>query len=185
MADDDHAADTEIAVAAHKKSDSGVGRSPRRIALIAGLMATVAVASLCGGLGIRAYHSAQINDDNAVFVQVARQGAINLTSVDHAEVERDVERILDSATGTFYDDFSSRAQPFIEVVEKAQSTSEGTVLDAGLESVSDNEAQVLVAVRVTTVMADGTEQQPKSWRMRISVQRMGEDVKVSNVAFVP
>lgn len=185
MADHDHADDTEIAVAAQEKSDPGVGRDPRRIALIVGLIATVAVASLCGWLGTRAYHAAQINDDDAVFVQVARQGAINLTSVDHAQVEHDVERILDSATGTFYDDFSSRAQPFIEVVKKAQSTSEGTVLDAGLESVSDDEAQVLVAVRVTTVVADGAEQQPKSWRMRISVQRMGEDVKVSDVAFVP
>lgn len=59
------------------------------------------------------------------------------------------------------------------------------MLDAGLESESENEAQVLVAVRVQTVMADGAEQQPSSWRMRISVQRMGDDVKVSNVAFVP
>lgn len=184
MADDDHA-DAEIAGAAIEDTDVQARWSPRRVALIAGLIAAVGVASLCGWLGTRAYQSVRINADDAVFVQVARQGAINLTSVDHAEVERDVERILDSATGPFYDDFSSRAQPFIEVVKKAQSTSEGTVLDAGLESVSENEAQVLVAVRVTTVMADGTEQQPKSWRMRISVQRMGADVKVSNVAFVP
>lgn len=198
MADDDDAADAQViedvGVADEYPDHTGerptgleVTRrwTPRRVALTLGLVAAVSIASLCGWLGLRYCESEQINNDNTKFVQVARQGAINLTSVDHANVESDVERILDSATGTFYDDFNSRVEPFIEVVKQAQSKSEGTVLDAGLESVSGDEAQVLVAVRVTTVMADGAEQQPNSWRMRISVQRMGGDVKVSNVAFVP
>ncbi len=96
-----------------------------------------------------------------------------------------MKRILDSATGAFYDDFNNRAEPFIEVVKKTQSKSVGTVVSAGIESETDQDAQVLVAVSVKTTVADGTEQRPRSWRMRISVQRLGNEVKVSNVAFVP
>ena len=51
-----------------------------------------------------------------LFVQVARQGALNLTTIDCQSADADVQRILDSATGTFYDDFSKRSQPFIDVV---------------------------------------------------------------------
>ena len=167
------------------RSTSVAERSPRRIAVAAGLIGVLAVGGLCGWLGLRAVQAQAVDDQHAAFIQVARQGATNLTTIDHAEAEADVARILDSATGTFYDDFSARAEPFIDVVKKAQSTSQGSVLSAGLESVSGDEAQVLVAVNVTTTTADGTEQQPRSWRMRISVQQMGDAVKVSNVAFVP
>src|SRR4029450_11877223 len=93
--------------------------------------------------------------------------------------------ILDSATGTFYDEFQKRAQPFVEVVKQAQSKSEGTIAEAGLESESDNGAQVLVAVTVKTSNAGAPDQAPRAWRMRISVQKVGDDAKVSNVDFVP
>lgn len=160
-------------------------RSPTTAALVAGLIAIVALGSLCGWLGVRAYHSRQFDERQALFVEVARQGAVNLTTIDHRQVDGDVKRILDSATGSFYDDFNDRAQPFVEVVKKAQSKSVGTVVSAGVESETDQDAQVLVAVSVKTTLADGAEQQPRSWRMRISVQKLGDDVKVSNVSFVP
>jgi Mce-associated membrane protein len=96
-----------------------------------------------------------------------------------------VQRILDSATGTFYDDFQKRAGPFVEVVKQAKSKSVGTVTEAGLESDTGTEAEVLVAVAVKTSNAGAAEQQPRLWRMRITVQKMGDDVKVSNVEFVP
>jgi Mce-associated membrane protein len=38
---------------------------------------------------------------------------------------------------------------------------------------------------VNTTNAGAPEQQPRSWRMRISVEKVGDDAKVSNVVFVP
>lgn len=160
-------------------------RDPTTVALVVGLLTAVVIASVGGWLGVAAYHARQLDQRQAMFVEVARQGAINLTTIDHREVEGDVKRILDSATGTFYDDFSSRAQPFIDVVKNAQSKSVGTVVASGVESETDQDAQVLVAVSVKTTTGDSAEQQPRSWRMRIAVQKLGNDVKVSNVSFVP
>ncbi|EUA58499.1 hypothetical protein I550_1642 [Mycobacterium intracellulare 1956] len=118
-------------------------------------------------------------------VRIGRQGALNLTTIDWQHADADVQRILDSATGTFYDDFSHRSKPFIDVVKKAQSKSVGTITEAGLESQSGNEAQVLVAVSVKTSNLGAAEQDPRHWRMRVIVQKVGNDMKVSNVAFVP
>ena len=44
---------------------------------------------------------------------------------------------------------------------------------------------MLVAVTVNTSNAGAPEQQPRAWRMRITVQKVGDEAKVSNVEFVP
>ncbi|MBX7451016.1 tetratricopeptide repeat protein [Mycolicibacterium sp. 3033] len=156
-----------------------------KIAVVAGLAVVVALASLTGWLGYRTWESQRAEQAREVFLQVGRQGALNLTTIDWQEADSDVQRILDSATGTFYDDFQQRAQAFADVVKQAKSTSEGTIAEAGLESSSDNEARVLVAVNVKTSNAGAPEQQPRAWRMRISVDKIGDEAKVSNVEFVP
>ena len=156
-----------------------------RLATIAGLVAVVALAGLTGWLGFNAYKSYKAEEQRKLFLQVGRQGALNLTSIDWQRAEADVQRVLDSSTGTFYDDFQNRAAPFVEVVKQAQSKSVGSISEAGLESESENGAQVLVAVTVNTTNAGAPEQQPRSWRMRISVEKVGGDAKVSNVEFVP
>lgn len=46
-------------------------------------------------------------------------------------------------------------------------------------------AQALVAVSVQTSNAGEADPVPRAWRMRITVQRVGDRVKVSDVGFVP
>lgn len=183
MADDADAADS-VAEVPEAGTAARTLRSPTTLATVLGLVMCVAMTSLVGWLGVRTYQSHQQQQRQALFVQIARQGAVSLTTIDFAHADADIQRILDSATGTFYDDFSKRSQPFVDVVKKAQSKSEGTVTEAGLESEQGDTAQVLVAVSVKTSNAGAQEQQPRAWRMRISVQKLGDGAKVSNVEFV-
>ena len=127
------------------------GPSHVQVAMIAGLVLVLALGGLTGWLGFRAYQSHQADELRKLYLQVGRQGALNLTTIDFGHADADVQRILDSATGTFYDDFQARAQPFVEVVKQAQSKSVGTIAEAGLVSDSENEAEVLVAVTVRDV----------------------------------
>ena len=167
--------------------------SPVKLALIAGLVAVLALSGLVGWLGYRAHQAQQAKDQRALFLQVGRQGAVNLTTIDFERVDDDVKRILDSATGSFYDEFQQRSQPFAEVVKQVKSKSVGTVTEAGLEvpdaeqgSKVPTEAQVLVAVTVNTSVVGQPEQSPRAWRMRILVQQAADgQAKVSNVEFVP
>ena len=166
-------------------SEEGKWMSPVTMAAVVGLVIVVAAGALVGFLGYRAVQSQRQEDRDHLFVEVARQGAVNLTTIDWQEADSDIQRILDSATGTFYDDFSKRSQPFVEVVKQVQSKSVGTVTEAGLESESSDQAQVLVAVAVKTTNPGSAEQRPRAWRMRIDVQKVGDQAKVSNVQFVP
>lgn len=162
-----------------------ISASPVRLATVVGLVAVLALGGVVGWLGFRTYQLRQEQDQRELFLRVGRQGAVNLTTIDWQNVNHDIQRILDSATGPFYDDFSKRSQPFVDVVKKVQSKSVGTVTEAGLESVSRNEARVLVAVSVKTSNLGAEDQPPRAWRMRIDVQMVDGGAKVSNVLFVP
>jgi Mce-associated membrane protein len=160
-------------------------RSPVFWATLLGSVAVIGLGSLAGWFGFQTYQSHRAAQQRELLVQVGKQGALNLTTIDWQHADADIQRILDSSTGTFYEDFSHRSKPFIDVVKKAQSKSVGTITEAGLESQSGNEAQVLVALSVKTSNLGAAEQDPRHWRMRITVQKIGDEAKVSNVAFVP
>lgn len=182
--DGDAATDQPDGEAEQPVSDAPA-RPLKRSALTTALLIVAALAGLVGWLSFRAYESDQAEQQRRMYLQVGRQGALDLTTVNYTRVDADVTRILDDSTGAFHHDFQQRAQPFIDVVRKAQSSSVGTVSEAGLESATGEEAQVLVAVQVTTSIAAAPEPQPRGWRMRINVQKIGDNVKISNVAFVP
>jgi len=160
--------------------------SGRRGLIALGAAAVVALAGLAGWLGYRVHEDQQTQAQHSLYVQVARQTAINLTTISFSEVDADIKRILDSATGEFHDEFQNRSKPFIDVIKKVQSKTEGTIAEAGLLNATDNQGQVLVAIAVKTSMAGApADQEPRRWRMRITVDRNGGGAKVSKVEFVP
>ena len=177
-AEDDAGRDTK------KRVPKWVSRIPSPIAV--GVATIVALLGLGGWLGFRVHQDNQVQAQRNLYVQVARQTAINLTTIDYTEVDADIKRVLDSATGAFHDEFQNRSQPFVEVVKKVQSKSAGTISEAGLLSYTKDQAQVLVAVAVKTSMAAAPpDQEPRRWRMRLTVDKTGDSAKVSNVEFVP
>lgn len=159
--------------------------SPQRQALTLVLVVLAMLVGVAGWLGHRVHQAHRLSQDHAALLQAGRQGALNLTTIDWHNADADVQRILGSATGTFHEEFSMRLKPFIDVVKRAESTSVGTVTLAGLESATANEATVLVAVSVKVSNSAGPEQNPRAWRMRISVQKADQEIKVSNVEFIP
>lgn len=168
-----------------KPSETPTTGPAKRLGLITGLLIIVVLAALVGWLGFRYSQSHREQHDRALFLQVGRQAALNLTTINYAHADADVQRILDASTGAFHDDFRNRSQSFIDVVKQSQSTTEGAITEAGLESVRNDTAQVLVAVSVKMSNADAAQQEPRAWRMRIEVQKVGGNGKVSNVQFVP
>ncbi len=161
-----------------------VSRIPRPTTV--GVAVIVALLGLGGWLGFRLHQDDQVRAQRNLYVQVARQTAINLTTINYTEVDADIKRVLDSAIGGFHEEFQSRSQPFVEVVKKVQSKTEGTIAEAGLLSYTNDQAQVLVAISVKTSMAGAPpDQEPRRWRMRLTVDKNGDGAKVSKVEFVP
>jgi Mce-associated membrane protein len=155
-----------------------------RSAVALGVAVLMVTGGLGGWLGYRALQAHREAALRGMYLQLARQAALDLTTIDYTHADSDVQRILDAATGKFRDDFQSRSQLFVDVVKRAQSKSEGTINTAGLESFRHDSAEVLVAVTVKTTYV-GNQSDTKAWRMRIDVQKVGDSAKMSNVGFVP
>lgn len=168
-----------------EQQPDGAPRDRRvRHALTFGIPVAIALAALTGWLGFQSFQVHQDTQTRNLFIQAARQGAMNLTTLSYSDINANVQRILDSSTGTFHDDFQSRKDDFVNAVQSAKSTSTGTVTEAALQSQDGSAAKVMVAVTVKMSNAGAPEQQPRTWRMRLDVQRTGDTAKVSNVEFV-
>jgi Mce-associated membrane protein len=162
---------------------AGRRRRARPVFLL-GAVLVMTIGGLAGWLGYQAVNARREAALRTMFVQMARQGALDLTTIDYTHADNDVHRILDGATGKFRADFQSRSQPLVDVVKQARSKSQGTITEAGLESFHQDSAQALLAVAVTTTYA-GNQSDSKAWRMRIDMQKVGNSAKISNVEFVP
>jgi Mce-associated membrane protein len=149
---------------------------------VAAVLATLV--ALTGWLGWRDLEVRRAEDLRAAMVQAGRDGVLALTSIDYERVDEDVQRILDSSTGLFRDDFAVRADSFKAAARQAQSKSVGTVTEAGVETVDGDQGRVLVTLVVMTSNRGAPEQQPKVWRTRVSVVKESDAFKVAAVEFI-
>ena len=121
----------------------------------------------------------------ASFLAGARQGVVNLTSLDFNKAKEDVQRVIDSSTGQFRDDFQARAKDFTTVVEQSKVVTQGTVNAAAVQTVNGDFALVLVAATSHITNAAGAKEEPRNWRLKVTVKDDGGQYKMSNVEFIP
>ncbi|OMC53627.1 hypothetical protein A5747_19225 [Mycobacterium sp. IS-836] len=132
------------------------------------------------------HNSATERDQRAArFIAGARQGVINMTSLDFNNAQHDVQRVIDSSTGQFRDDFQQRAKDFTTVVQQSKVVTEGTVNSAALESMDDHSGTVLVSATSKITNSAGAKDEPRAWRLRVTVTDDGGQYKMSKVDFVP
>lgn len=161
-------------------------RNPTAVAATLLVGAGLALAAIAGVNGHRDLQQKRTATETAILSDTARQAALNLTTIDVARIDDDVQRIIDASTGPFLDDFRSRAPAFTTFVKTAQSKSIGTVTESAIEDRQGDQARVLVAMSVTSTRSGGPPAPPRTWRMRITTQMVSRDIaKVSNVEFIP
>jgi Mce-associated membrane protein len=120
----------------------------------------------------------------AAYAATARQGVINLTSLDFNKAKESVQRVLDTATGEFRDDFQKRAEDFESVVKDSKAVTQGSVAASAVESMTKDSAVVLVLANENVTNIAGAKDQPRTFRFRVSVVHDGDDLKLSKVEFV-
>jgi Mce-associated membrane protein len=122
---------------------------------------------------------------SAEFAAAARQGVVSLMTLDFNHAKDDVQRVIDNSTGQFKDDFQSRADDFTKVVQDSKVVTKGTVNAAAVQSMNANSAVVLVAASSQVTNATGAQNEPRAWRLSVTVQRDGPQIKMARVEFVP
>ena len=122
----------------------------------------------------------------AEYAAAARQGVINLMSIDFNSAKDSVQRVLDSSTGKFRDNFLETSEEFVKAVQAEKVTTTATVNDAAVESMTGDTAVVLVSA--TSIrqgpQAPKDQQQPRVWRVVVTMQLDDGQPKLSGVEFV-
>ncbi|MDL9936213.1 hypothetical protein QSJ18_05615 [Gordonia sp. ABSL1-1] len=162
-------------------------RRPSRRAVAIAVMAVVSVAALAfTGYANWNHHEATAEQTRAQeFSDAAALGVTAITSLDFTHAQRDVQRVLDRSTGEFYTDFKNRSKDFASVIEKSQVTTKGKVTGTAVESLSGDTAVILVSATSDVTNAAGAQQEPRMWRLRVTVQDVNGTKKISKVDFVP
>lgn len=203
VTDTAEAADTEKAETEEEVSDeetpedaesaSVPARSRRRVRLPSWSVAwkaavIVLICAFVAASGYMLWQRHETNERNqrvANFIAGARQGVVNMTSLDFSKAKEDVQRVIDSSTGQFRDDFQQRSKDFTTVVEQSKVVTQGTVNAAAVQSIDGNSALVLVAATSHITNAAGAKDEPRNWRLKVTVTDDGGQYKMSKLEFVP
>ncbi|OBF87533.1 hypothetical protein A5791_19255 [Mycobacterium sp. 852002-51163_SCH5372311] len=170
--------------------ESGPAGGRRRLPSLSATWKVAAIVLICAFTGISGYmawqdHEATKREQRAAnFVAGARQGIVNMTSLDFNRAKEDVQRVLDSSTGQFRDDFQQRAKDFTSVVEQSKVVTQGTVTAAALESMDEHSASVLVSATSRISNSAGAKDELRMWRLRVTVTEEGGQYKMSKVDFI-
>lgn len=131
------------------------------------------------------HHDVEQRQERAsAFVAGAKRGVVNMTSLDFNKAKEDIQRVIDSSTGEFKDDFARRAADFTKVIEQSKVVTEGTVNAAALLSMDEDSAVVLVSATSHITSSAGSKNGPLPWRLRVTVTEEGGQYKMSKVEFV-
>jgi Mce-associated membrane protein len=174
------------------ESESKSARSWRRVRLppLSVTWKAAVIILICAFIGASGYmmwqrhETTERNQRAANFVAGARQGVVNMMSLDFNRAKEDVQRVIDSSTGQFRDDFQRRAKDFTTVVEQSKVVTQGTVNAAAVQSMDGNSALVLVAASSRITNAAGAKDEPRNWRLKVTVTDDGGQYKMSNVEFI-
>jgi len=158
--------------------------APKLGSSLAGL--TVGAALVLSGMMLSEHASvdAQRAHDDQI-VEGALAGVTALLSIDHSRAREDVQRVLDRSTGSFREDFAKTADDFVATAETQKVITVAKVKAAALESADSEGGVVLVAVNSEVTNAAGAKEDPRPFRMSVTVVRDGAQFKMSSLEFVP
>jgi len=163
-------------------------RRPRLATLAGSLAVIIIVASLAASADIVLQHrnASHQHQRAAEFAAAAREGVVTLTSLDFNDAKAGVQRIIGNSTGSFRDDFAKMAGDFTKVVEQSKVVERGTVqaVAVDLDSMTNDSAIVLIASTSEVTNAAGAKQDPRSFKLIVTLTRDGDQLKMSKVEFV-
>ena len=152
-------------------------------------VAAVLAAGLLAATGYMLWHhqkDSRQRHSAAEFTAAARQDVINLMSIDYNTAQDSVQRVLDGSTGRFRANFADTADDFVKALKDEKIITKATVNDAAVESVTGDSAVVLISA---TSQREGPkapkdQQQPRLWRVVVTLEREDGRIKMSGVDFV-
>lgn len=121
----------------------------------------------------------------AEFAAAGRQAAVNLMSMDFNSAKDIVQRLVDDSTGKFKVNLQDTSKDLIKAMQDSKAITKVTVNDVAVESHTDDSGVVLVAASSNREGPNATkaDQQPRVWRVVLTLDRDDGRLKLSDVEF--
>lgn len=180
---------TEVITAEEAVAPAKRRLRPPSLKTVAATVAVLLIAALSGLTGYLVWQHRKAESERhhtAEYSAAARQGVVNLMSMDYTKAKESVQRIIDDSTGKFKSNMEDSADDLVKALQDSKMSTKVTVNDAAVESMDAETAVVLVAATSHREGPDAPkeDQQPRVWRVVITLEHDNGQIKVSDVEFV-
>ena len=161
-------------------------RASRTELAVLGALALLVVAAAVTSLVLAPRVSAAQShaDRDQAILHAARQEAVDFTTLDYRQLDRDLGRVLSGSTGSFKQEFQAGTKDLRTVVTTNQTVSKGSVLSAGIVTSDDDSARVLVVADSLVTNTKDTTGTPRHYRLQLDLVRQHGAWLTSDLQFV-
>jgi Mce-associated membrane protein len=155
------------------------------VAVISLGVVVIALVVAVAVLGTLVWRSQGALDERAAAEQSARQTAVNLASIDYRTVTQGIDRVLSGMTGEVKTQWATQSKTIADTATKTQSMSTVQSVNAGVVSMDDDSAEVIVAVTAVTTSPKVRQGAPRYYRFTMDLSRVDGRWLVSKLGLVP
>jgi Mce-associated membrane protein len=166
-------------------------RRSRRRAVLKWVAVAAAMVLICASLtvtGVMMWHHRDVQQQRqreAEFAAAARQSVVTMMALDPAKVRQSIQRVVDNSTGKLKRGLQAGAADEIaRGVEQSKVSTQLTVQLVAVKAIHGDSAEVLVAATGEGTAPDNKKLPPASWRISVTVERDGGQLKISEFEFV-
>jgi Mce-associated membrane protein len=165
-------------------------RSHRR-AILKWVAVGASVMLICASLtvtGLMTWHHRGVQQQRqreAEFAAAARQSVVTMMALDPATVRQSMQRVVDNSTGKLKRGLEAGgAEEIAKGVEQSKVSTQLTVQLVAVKAVHGDSAEVLVAATSAGTAPDNKKLPTASWRISVTLERDGGQLKTSAFDFV-
>ena len=153
--------------------------------LAAALAVLVVALLVTGGVLLPRWQDARAEDERRRDVlRAATAEVVAFTTLDYRDIEPSVDRVLAGATGDFKEQFEASRSQLEQLSRDNESVSEGRVLKAGVVSMDEDSATVVVVADSQVTNKSTDEPQPRHYRLQLDLVLEGDRWLTSDLQFV-
>jgi len=115
----------------------------------------------------------------------ARQTVSDLLTVDQANPQASLDRLMRAATGEFTQQLVSESDIFTQAITGSKVSSTGSISAAGIRTATDDDAWVLVTAASVVHNSQAPGGQPRQYRILLELRHEGPAWLVSKLDFLP
>lgn len=175
---------TTSTVAAHTEPATRfAGRAVSPLVTLAAVLVLLATVSAATWPAVRQQYREQTRAQTVL--ATARQVVADLLTVDQAHPRATLDRLRAGSTGEFTQQLVSQSDAFVQAVTGAKVNATASVAEAGIRSVTDHEAMVLVSATTSVTNDRLPGSAPRQYRILVQLRNVGPAWLVAKMEFLP